>query len=151
MLRWKTLQCLIPMLGLSILSLFLISLGGDLSLGINSLSTQSLSHRSAFSDVASAFRKWDRAVGCDRFREKHGKWTANPSAVQDIDGRDCSGLDLPHVSVLVKAWTWIPDNLDQIYSCRCGLSCLWTKSKVLADKPDALLFENFTPPRTVMY
>ncbi|XP_061343764.1 alpha-(1,4)-fucosyltransferase-like isoform X1 [Gastrolobium bilobum] len=37
-------------------------------------------------------------------------------------------------------------NLDNLYTCRCGLSCLWTKSPVLADKPDALLFETSTPP-----
>ncbi|CAA6667687.1 unnamed protein product [Spirodela intermedia] len=55
-------------------------------------------------------------------------------------------MELSHVSVLIKGWTWIPDNLDQLYSCRCGLSCLWTKSAVLADKPDALLFENAMPP-----
>lgn len=48
--------------------------------------------------------------------------------------------------MLVKGWTWIPDNLDNLYPCRCGLSCLWTKSPVLADKPDALLFETSTPP-----
>ncbi|KAL0391666.1 UNVERIFIED_CONTAM: Alpha-(1,4)-fucosyltransferase [Sesamum radiatum] len=36
--------------------------------------------------------------------------------------------------------------MDNLYSCRCGLSCLWTKSSVLADKPDALLFETTTPP-----
>ncbi|KAL0326341.1 UNVERIFIED_CONTAM: Alpha-(1,4)-fucosyltransferase [Sesamum radiatum] len=53
---------------------------------------------------------------------------------------------MTHVSVLVKGWTWIPDNMDNLYSCRCGLSCLWTKSSVLADKPDALLFETTTPP-----
>ncbi|MFQ6650302.1 hypothetical protein Gotur_022112 [Gossypium turneri] len=53
---------------------------------------------------------------------------------------------MEHVSVLVKGWTWIPDNLDNLYSCQCGMSCLWTKSPVLADKPDALLFETATPP-----
>ncbi|KAM1264664.1 hypothetical protein ACFX15_033975 [Malus domestica] len=53
---------------------------------------------------------------------------------------------LEHVSVLVKVWTWITDNLDNLYSCPCGLSCLWTKSYVLVNKPDALLFETTTPP-----
>ncbi|KAL1063476.1 hypothetical protein V6Z11_D13G145000 [Gossypium hirsutum] len=53
---------------------------------------------------------------------------------------------MEHVSVLVKGWTWVPDNLDNLYSCQCGMSCLWTKSPVLADKPDALLFETATPP-----
>ncbi|CAI9282091.1 unnamed protein product [Lactuca saligna] len=55
-------------------------------------------------------------------------------------------LKMNHVGVLIKGWTWIPDNLDNLYSCRCGLSCLWTKSPVLLDKPDALLFETTTPP-----
>lgn len=59
---------------------------------------------------------------------------------------DCAALGPAHVSVLVKGWTWIPDNLDSLYSCRCGLSCLWTKSPVMADKPDVLLFENVIPP-----
>lgn len=36
-----------------------------------------------------------------------------------------------------------------LYFCRCGLSCLWTKSSVLVDKPDALLFETTTPPLIV--
>lgn len=51
-----------------------------------------------------------------------------------------------HVSVLVKKWTWVPDNLDNLYQCRCGLTCLWTKSNVLADHPDVLFFETSTPP-----
>ncbi|KAM2039659.1 hypothetical protein ACFX1T_013081 [Malus domestica] len=46
----------------------------------------------------------------------------------------------------VKGWTWITDNLDHLYSCPCGLSCLWTKSYVLVNKHDALLFETTTPP-----
>jgi hypothetical protein len=42
-------------------------------------------------------------------------------------------------------------DLDNLYSCRCGLSCLWTKSNVLADKPDALMFESSTPPIQVAF
>ncbi|KAI6691241.1 hypothetical protein NL676_028069 [Syzygium grande] len=57
-----------------------------------------------------------------------------------------SELRLSHVSVLVKGWFWIPDNLDNLYPCQRGLSCLWTKSPVLADKLDALLFQTSTPP-----
>lgn len=53
--------------------------------------------------------------------------------------------------MLVKGWTWIPDNLDNLYSCRCGLSCLWTKSPVLADRPDVLVFENVVPPARVRF
>lgn len=46
---------------------------------------------------------------------------------------DCGMDGASHVSVLVKGWTWIPDNMDNLYSCRCGLACLWTKSPILAD------------------
>ncbi|KAJ6291566.1 hypothetical protein OIU76_023608 [Salix suchowensis] len=68
------------------------------------------------------------------------------ASLQVVDGdAGCDELKMEHVSVLVKGWTWIPGNLDNLYSCRCGLSCLWTKSSVLADKPDALLFETTTP------
>lgn len=105
-----------------------------------------------FTDLIGAFRKWDSEVGCAQFRKKHKSFISNgslpSSSLQVIDGDSgCSKLKMNHVSVLVKGWTWIPDNLDNLYSCRCGLSCLWTKSSVLADKPDALLFETTTPPR----
>lgn len=108
--------------------------------------------KEAFSDLRAAFARWDAGVGCARFRELHESWAPNASAVQDSGGRvDCEGLGPAHVSVLVKGWTWIPDNLDNLYSCRCGLSCLWTKSPVMADKPDALLFENVIPPARVRF
>lgn len=94
-------------------------------------------------------------MGCARFREKGNGVFFNHSKVASLQefGGDssCGGLTLNHVSVLVKGWTWIPDNLDNLYSCRCGLSCLWTKSSVLADKPDALLFESSTPPIQVSF
>ncbi|KAJ6762096.1 ALPHA-(14)-FUCOSYLTRANSFERASE [Salix koriyanagi] len=104
-----------------------------------------------FTNLFVAFRKWDSQVGCMQFREKHKNlWSqgSNGSAsLQVVDGdAGCNELKMEHVSVLVKGWTWIPGNLDNLYSCRCGLSCLWTKSTVLADKPDALLFETTTPP-----
>ncbi|KAI0507864.1 hypothetical protein KFK09_013992 [Dendrobium nobile] len=103
--------------------------------------------KEAFSDLKAAFASWDEEIGCARFRERHNGGAPNASAVQDSSGSvDCEGLGPAHVSVLVKGWTWIPDNLDNLYSCRCGLSCLWTKSPVMADKPDALLFENVMPP-----
>lgn len=70
----------------------------------------------------------------------------NQSAVQSANDVKCEGANAKFVSVLVKGWTWIPDNLDNLYQCRCGLACLWTKSSILADKPDALLFENVMPP-----
>ncbi|KAI5400005.1 alpha-(1,4)-fucosyltransferase [Lathyrus oleraceus] len=101
-----------------------------------------------FTDLLSSFRKWDSRVGCAKFREKTNGVVLNHSKVVSLQefGGGCGGFELNHVSVLVKGWTWIPDNLDNLYSCRCGLSCLWTKSNVLADKPDALLFETSTPP-----
>ncbi|KAG5531033.1 hypothetical protein RHGRI_025850 [Rhododendron griersonianum] len=101
-----------------------------------------------FSDLFDAFRKWDAQVGCSQFREKHKGLVKNGSlAFQEVDGElGCGEVEMGHVSVLVKGWTWVPDNLDNLYSCRCGLSCLWTKSSVLADKPDALLFETVSPP-----
>ncbi|XP_057973623.1 alpha-(1,4)-fucosyltransferase isoform X2 [Malania oleifera] len=103
-----------------------------------------------FTNSLSAFRRWDAQVGCSRFKEKHkglfSNWSST-SSLQDVDAKlDCSALKMDHVSVLVKGWTWLPDNLDNLYPCRCGLSCLWTKSSVLADKPDVLLFETTTPP-----
>ncbi|KAE9450601.1 hypothetical protein C3L33_17494, partial [Rhododendron williamsianum] len=101
-----------------------------------------------FSDLFDAFRKWDAQVGCSQFREKHKGLVKNGSlAFQEVDGElGCGEVEMGHVSVLVKGWTWVPDNLDNLYLCRCGLSCLWTKSSVLADKPDALLFETVSPP-----
>lgn len=95
-------------------------------------------------------------MGCAQFREKHrvliSKGSNGSSSLQESDGEsECGDLKMDHVSVLVKGWTWIPDNLDNLYSCSCGLSCLWTKSSVLADKPDALLFETTTPPRQVSF
>lgn len=99
-------------------------------------------------------------MGCARFREKHKEKDmaviqnegskgngSSSSYLQEGDNESkCGELKMEHVSLLVKGWTWIPDNLDNLYSCGCGLSCLWTKSSVLADKPDALLFETTTPP-----
>ncbi|CAN1235431.1 FUT13, partial [Linum perenne] len=106
-----------------------------------------------FVDLFTAFRKWDAQVGCNRFRALQKDSISGFSngsgsgSLQRVGGdSECGELKMRHVSVLVKGWTWIPDNLDNLYSCRCGLSCLWTKSAVLADKPDALLFETTTPP-----
>ncbi|KAL0437950.1 UNVERIFIED_CONTAM: Alpha-(1,4)-fucosyltransferase [Sesamum latifolium] len=103
-----------------------------------------------FTDLLKAFKKWDSQVGCAQFREKHKELLGNRSKIsslQDAEGQiQCGELQMKHVSVLVKGWTWIPDNMDNLYSCRCGLSCLWTKSSVLADKPDAQLFETTAPP-----
>ncbi|KAK4365731.1 hypothetical protein RND71_013611 [Anisodus tanguticus] len=111
--------------------------------------TISTSKPDPFSNLLSAFKKWDSQMGCPQFRKKHkGLLNSSYGSLQNVDDGElkCNELKMDHVSVLVKGWTWIPDNLDNLYSCRCGLSCLWTKSSVLADKPDALLFETATPP-----
>lgn len=108
-----------------------------------------------FTNLLAAFKRWDSEVGCAQFRDKHkglinnGVKTNGSGSLQEFSG-DCGELKMEHVSVLVKGWTWIPDNLDNLYSCRCGISCLWTKSSVLADHPDALLFESSTPPLQVL-
>ncbi|KAJ7973922.1 putative Alpha-(1,4)-fucosyltransferase [Quillaja saponaria] len=105
-----------------------------------------------FVDLVVAFKKWDSQVGCAQFKEKHIGQNQNKSngssslQVSGDAGSGCEDLKMNHVSILVKGWTWIPDNLDNLYSCSCGMSCIWTKSSVLADKPDALLFETTTPP-----
>ncbi|XP_057819778.2 alpha-(1,4)-fucosyltransferase [Cryptomeria japonica] len=103
-----------------------------------------------FTELSSAFRKWDGQVGCKNYREKVMRFlpTNNNTSLQDPDGIPCNALKMKHVSILVEGWTWIPDGLDNLYPCRCGLSCLWTKSKVLADQPEARLFETTTPPPT---
>ncbi|KAK9049174.1 hypothetical protein SSX86_031857, partial [Deinandra increscens subsp. villosa] len=107
------------------------------------------SDREPFQQLLGAFRKWDSQVGCSNFKQKHlVKRGSNLSSLQvGFGGEDqCGELKMNHVGVLIKGWTWIPDNLDDLYPCRCGLSCLWTKSSVLLDKPDALFYETTTPP-----
>lgn len=106
------------------------------------------SESESFEDLLGAFKKWDAKVGCAHFREKHqAPLPVTGSRISSLqDEIPCGELQQNHVSVLVKGWTWIPDNMDNLYSCGCGMSCLWTKSSVLADKPDALLFETVTPP-----
>ncbi|KAH9307593.1 hypothetical protein KI387_035504, partial [Taxus chinensis] len=102
-----------------------------------------------FTEIYSAFKKWDAQVGCKDYSEKMMRVSPtrnNNTSLQDPDGLPCNALKMKHVSILVEGWTWIPDSLNNLYSCRCGLSCLWTKSKVLADQPEARLFETTTPP-----
>ncbi|KAJ0629710.1 putative glycoprotein 3-alpha-L-fucosyltransferase [Helianthus annuus] len=108
-----------------------------------------------FKNLLGAFKKWDLEVGCANFKQKHVglvKRDVKLSSLQVGVGEDqCGELKMDHVGVLVKGWTWIPDNLDNLYSCRCGLSCLWTKSSVMVDKPDAVFFETTTPPFRVWF
>ncbi|KAK6115522.1 hypothetical protein DH2020_007791 [Rehmannia glutinosa] len=116
----------------------------------NFLNLSNSSTPEPFKDLFKSFKKWDSQVGCAQFRRKHRDSLTKGSKISSLQNAEgeiqCVELQMNHVSVLVKGWTWIPDNMDNLYSCRCGLSCLWTKSSVLADKPDALLFETTTPP-----
>lgn len=123
-------------------------------------STQPIKDKSksskSFTDVGGAFKKWDSKVGCGQFKNEinqrnNGSIGFSNSLQDQFGGKlECGVLKMKHVSVLVKEWTWIPDNLDNMYFCQCGLSCLWTKSPVLADNPDAILFETTTPPPQVL-
>lgn len=101
----------------------------------------------SFTDLFDVYKKWDGQVGCDKFREKESRVSSSNPSLQDLNPVPCKSLKLKHVAIHVKRWIWLPDNLENLYSCGCGLTCLWTKSEVLADKPDAVLFETETPPR----
>lgn len=109
---------------------------------------------SGSSSSSSNFEIWDARVGCKEYRKKHqGELglgfshndTVNPS-LQQPDAVECGKLKQQHVSILVKKWTWIPETLNNMYSCGCGLTCLWTNTEVLADHPDAHFFETYKPP-----
>ncbi|KAL7128464.1 hypothetical protein ABFS83_14G319200 [Erythranthe nasuta] len=147
------------MLGFSLIILFLTaflqtpSANSSIPLpnysSFHTLSTSSTTPQ-PFKDLFNAYTNWDSQVGCANFREKHTDLSVNRSKIsslQNVQGEiHCGDLLMNHVSILVKGWTWIPDNMDNLYSCRCGLTCLWSKSSLLADNPDALFFESLTPP-----
>ncbi|PWA83205.1 fucosyltransferase 13 [Artemisia annua] len=102
-----------------------------------------------FESLLGAYKKWDSQVGCASFKERNVGLVQNGlnlTSLQVGGENECGGLKMGHVGVLIKGWTWIPDNLDNLYSCRCGMSCLWSKSSVLVDRPDALFYETTTPP-----
>ena len=134
--------------------------------------------RDPFTSLLEAFASWDAAVGCPRIRAKLAATAgvergltppgagANDTAAEDpaaaaaaaVTGgaawrgaatARCEDLAARHVNVLVKGWTWVPDALDGVYTCRCGVSCVWSKSVAAVDRPDALLFEGATPPPQV--
>jgi alpha-1,4-fucosyltransferase len=117
--------------------------------------------RDPFTSLLEAFNAWDAAVGCPRIRAKlaagelHGaNATAEASSITGgaaWGGARCEEMATRHVGVLVKGWTWIPDALDGVYTCRCGVSCVWSKSPAAVDRPDALLFEGATPPPQVLH
>ncbi|KAL2651395.1 hypothetical protein R1flu_019523 [Riccia fluitans] len=97
-------------------------------------------------DIVDAYRQWDATVGCEEFRKNLPPLMPIES-LQDPNHVKCSELKQLHVSVLVKEHTWIPDSLNNLHACSCGLTCLWTKSPVQADDPDANFYELFRPPR----
>lgn len=102
----------------------------------------------SFTHLLDAYKQWDAHVGCARFREKETPRIILPNpSLQDPDAISCGSMLLQHVAVLVKDWRWLPNNLENLYSCGCDLTCMWTKSEVLAGNPDALLFETANPPR----
>ncbi|XP_065011351.1 alpha-(1,4)-fucosyltransferase-like [Musa acuminata AAA Group] len=153
LLPLKLINYIVPMLATAILLLLLFSHYLDLpSLSSPvpiSTSVRPRGPKAAFTDLVAAFELWDAEVGCAWFREKHAGWATNASAIRpDDDNDECAAARMSHVSVLVKGWTWIPDSMDDLYPCRCGMTCIWTKSPVLADNPDAVLFESVTPPAT---
>lgn len=63
-----------------------------------------------------AFIKWDLEVGCARFRENHHKGSirgnVSSGSLQESGSLGCGGMKMDDVRVLVKGWTWVPDNLE---------------------------------------
>lgn len=95
------------------------------------------------------FRIWDSNGGCEKFQEKirdHGFRNSSAKSLQPEDLVKCEDLQKQHVSVVVKITTWIPNSLNGFHTCRCGLTCLWTKSEVVADDADVHLYEGYFPP-----
>lgn len=103
-----------------------------------------------FTGLRDAYARWDAAVGCAAFAEKFQSWTPDKSALQDPEAAPCGLLRLPHVAVAVRSVTWVPDILDGVYQCRCGITCVWNRNEeALADAPDVVLYESWHPPATV--
>ncbi|MCO5577332.1 hypothetical protein L7F22_031161 [Adiantum nelumboides] len=102
-----------------------------------------------FTDLLYAYRQWDAQAGCEGYRRDWQKESPINPSLQNLSIVSCSSIKQKHVAVRVKEWTWLPDNLQNLYSCECGLTCMWTTSEVLADNPDVLVFESVTPPRKV--
>ncbi|KAH7424657.1 hypothetical protein KP509_11G018200 [Ceratopteris richardii] len=114
--------------------------------------SDAVSFNRSFTRLSDAYAQWDAHVGCSRFIVQNrthsfpGSANRNPS-LQDPEGLSCASMRLQHVSVFVKEWRWLPDSLENLYSCRCGLSCLWSKSEALTYGADAELYETGHPPR----
>jgi alpha-1,4-fucosyltransferase len=118
----------------------------NITTAVDSIGTR---QKEPFAELRPAFDRWDSEVGCPRFRDKFRRWKVNETAVQQADSRDCPKFKLKHVTVWAKAVSWVPDVLDGLYECRCGLSCLWSQSDVLADRPDVEVYQAYGPPQTV--
>ncbi|KAH7292533.1 hypothetical protein KP509_29G073100 [Ceratopteris richardii] len=150
---WLSCTALLSLLLVLLLS-SLTSLPAHLpmSSGLSSGSSSSYSSlasplNQSFTDLLDAYRQWDAHVGCANYRKIADKGFPKNPSLQDPNMDSCTSLKQKHVVVHVKGWTWLPDNLQNLYSCDCGLSCMWTTSEVFADDPDVLLFESVTPPR----
>lgn len=115
-------------------------------LSSSSSPSSSLPLNQSFTDLLDAYKQWDVHMGCAEFRSKASKAKLNNPSLQNPSIMSCPSLQQKHVSVYVKEWTWLPDNIENLYSCDCGLTCMWTKSEVLADDPDVVLYETVAPP-----
>lgn len=113
----------------------------------SSSSPHGLPLNQSFTDLFDAYKQWDAQVGCAGFRKNVKKINPHNPSLQNSNLISCQSLKQKHVAVRVKEWTWLPDNIQNLYSCDCGLTCMWTKSEVLADNPDVELYETVTPPR----
>lgn len=67
-----------------------------------------------FTNLIAAFKSWDNEIRCRRFKEilRQGRWIHQRCRVLMEESNE---IGMRHVSVLVKGWTWIPDNLDNLY------------------------------------
>jgi hypothetical protein len=102
------------------------------------------------SSMVATFRKWDSEMGCAAFREKYDIPTMKRTTfLQDPNSVACSELKQKHVTILVKRSTWLPDSMHGLYSCGCGLSCMWEKSSLLAYDPDVEMYETTHPSGNV--
>ncbi|CAM6088657.1 unnamed protein product [Calypogeia fissa] len=100
-------------------------------------------------DILQAYRFWDSKVGCGKFQEKIQDYEHRNTSFRSLQPEHlvkCEELQQQHVSILVRESTWIPDYLNGFHTCSCGLTCLWTKSEVLAHEPDVCIYEGSDPP-----
>ncbi|KAJ6807316.1 alpha-(1,4)-fucosyltransferase [Iris pallida] len=67
-----------------------------------------------FTDLISAYSQWDAQIGCRHFRDGNPRTRGFRLRGRWGGARQRAG----------QGWTWIPTNLDNLYSCSCGLTCL---------------------------